>query len=48
MEELDKEISPKKVAAVTAAVYQILNGQKKQQKKYQIISIKKTSQNWKR
>ncbi|RAK06665.1 sodium pump decarboxylase gamma subunit [Halanaerobium saccharolyticum] len=39
-----QEISPKKVAAVTAAIYESLN----EQKNYRIISIQKSNQNWKR
>ena len=37
-------ISPKKVAAITAAIYEKLNDQKN----YRIISIQKSNQNWKR
>jgi sodium pump decarboxylase gamma subunit len=44
-QEIEKEgVSPKKVAAVTAAVYEMLNDQKN----YRIISIQKSNQNWKR
>ena len=44
IEETGKRISAKKVAAVTAAVYESLNDQKN----YRIISIQKSNQNWKR
>jgi len=37
-------ISPQKIAAVTAAIYESLNDQKS----YRIISIQKSNQNWKR
>ena len=37
-------VSPPKVAAVTAAIYESLNDQKN----YRIISIQKSNQNWKR
>ncbi|PUU90079.1 OadG family protein [Halanaerobium sp.] len=37
-------ISPQKIAAVTAAIYESLNDQKN----YRIISIQKSNQNWKR
>jgi len=40
----DEGISPKKIAAVTAAIYESLNDQKN----YRIISIQKSNQNWKR
>jgi len=43
-DESEKGISPKKVAAVTAAVYEMLNDQKN----YKIISIQKSNKNWKR
>jgi len=44
-EEIEEAgISPKKIAAVTAAVYESLNDQKN----YRIISIQKSNQNWKR
>lgn len=43
--EIEEEgISSKKVAAVTAAVSEMLNNQKN----YRIISIQKSNQNWKR
>lgn len=42
--EMQTGIPAKKVAAVSAAVYEILNDQKK----YRIISIQKSNQNWKR
>ncbi len=37
-------VSPQKIAAVTAAIYESLNDQKN----YRIISIQKSNQNWKR
>lgn len=43
-EEIETGIPAKKVAAVSAAVYEILNDQKN----YRIISIQKGNQNWKR
>jgi Na+-transporting methylmalonyl-CoA/oxaloacetate decarboxylase gamma subunit len=44
-EEIAEEgISPQKIAAVTAAIYESLNDQKN----YRIISIEKNNQNWKR
>jgi len=42
--EMQTGVSAKKVAAVSAAVYELLNDQKK----YRIISIQKSNQNWKR
>ncbi|TDO71137.1 sodium pump decarboxylase gamma subunit [Halanaerobium saccharolyticum] len=45
VKEPDRQgVSPKKVAAVTAALAEMLNGQKN----YRIISIQKSNQNWKR
>jgi len=44
LDESEQGISPKKVAAVTAVVYEMLNDQKN----YKIISIQKSNQNWKR
>ena len=44
IDETKEGISPKKVAAVTAAVYEMLNDRKN----YRIISIQKSNQNWKR
>lgn len=38
---VEKEISPKKIAAVTAAIYESLNDQNN----YRIISIQKSNQN---
>ena len=44
-EEIKQEgISPQKIAAVSAAIYESLNDQKN----YRIISIQKSNQNWKR
>lgn len=40
----EEGISPQKIAAVTAAIYESLNDQKN----YRIISIQKSNQNWKR
>lgn len=37
-------ISPRKIAAISAAVYECLNDEKN----YKIISIQKNNQNWKR
>lgn len=39
-----KGISPQKLAAVTAAIYESLSDQKK----YRVISIQKSNRNWKR
>ncbi|RAK03919.1 sodium pump decarboxylase gamma subunit [Halanaerobium saccharolyticum] len=44
LDESEQGISPKKVAAVTAAISEMLNNQKN----YKIISIQKSNQNWKR
>jgi len=43
-DQVEKGISSKKIAAVTAAIYKSLNDQKN----YRIISIQKSNQNWKR
>jgi sodium pump decarboxylase gamma subunit len=40
----EEGVSPQKIAAVTAAIYESLNDQKN----YRIISIQKSNQNWKR
>ena len=42
--ESEQMISTKKAAAITAAVYEMLNDHKS----YRIISIQKSNQNWKR
>jgi sodium pump decarboxylase gamma subunit len=42
--ETEQKVSAKKAAAVTAAIYEVLNNQKN----YRIISIQKSNQNWKR
>lgn len=42
--EPETVISSKKAAAVSAAIYEMLNGKKN----YKIISIQKSNQNWKR
>ncbi|MFP4372058.1 MAG: OadG family transporter subunit [Halanaerobium sp.] len=44
IDKLEQGFSSKKAAAVTAAVYEMLNDQKN----YRIISIQKSNQNWKR
>ena len=44
IDESEQKFSSKKAAAVTAAVYEMLNDQKN----YRIISIQKSNQNWKR
>jgi len=44
IDKSEQGFSSKKAAAVTAAVYEMLNDQKN----YRIISIQKSNQNWKR
>ena len=44
IERAAEGVSPQKIAAVTAAIYESLNDQKN----YRIISIQKSNQNWKR
>lgn len=44
IDESNQGITRKKAAAVTAAVYEMLNDENK----YRIISIQKSNQNWKR
>lgn len=43
LEERSSKISPKKVAAISAAIYESLD----KEKKYKIISIRKNNKNWK-
>lgn len=44
LSDSDQSISNKKIAAVTAAIYKMMNNQKK----YRVISIQKSNQNWKK